>query len=363
MKARPIIIKLVVSVMFCMVTIYTRAQTELVEFIQGGIHDGEKLIQAYLEPLGKGLGANLNGGWYNTAKVHKSLGFDITITVVSALPPQSSKTFDLTGIGLRNLKLKHPEQSMAPTISGSRFRGPRLVMEDPDSGLSLLEFQSVAGLSLPLIPLPMIKAGVGLPLGLEVNGRFIPKYTYKDMSIYMYGGGLKIDVLQFKADEKRSSFLNASVMGAYTFVNTSSAVDFQTGNYAFTTEDILVVGGQPRYDNQKIDILMHGFMGMALVSYDLPLLSPFAGIGYSHSITNVDLLGEYPVVSGLQTDSEGQFIVIDDIRNPISLSFDNFSGLQYVIGLRAKIAIVSVHVDYTRANYNLFTVGAGVTLR
>jgi hypothetical protein len=42
------------------------------------VNDAKSFLQAYLNPLGNGLGAITNNGWYNTARPHKLLGFDAT---------------------------------------------------------------------------------------------------------------------------------------------------------------------------------------------------------------------------------------------------------------------------------------------
>lgn len=365
MKKQSLVIKLFFCILFIVSSICLKAQSEVVNFIKGGIADGEKLIQAYLEPLGDAMGANLNAGWYNTAKVHNTFGFDITLTITAAFPPESAKTFDLSKIGLRTLELKDPANSIAPTFAGKRDKGPVLIFRDAERGLTLVEFESIGGLDVPLYPLPMIKGAIGLPKGIEVMGRFIPKYSYEDMSIRLWGAGLKYDFLQHIPALNRVPFLHASVMGAYTIVNSTAGVYFQKSIYEEHAQNIELVGGRENYDNQEIQTNMKGFTGALLVSYDLPVIAFYSGVGYSRAMTNVDLLGYYPLISGLELDQgSGQEIIrLEDINNPVSLSFDNFSGLQYVIGLRAKIAIVSVHVDYTRANYNLFTVGAGITLR
>ena len=49
--------------------------------------DAKSLIEAYISPLGNGLGAALNNGWYNTAKPHNLGGFDITITANIVMIP------------------------------------------------------------------------------------------------------------------------------------------------------------------------------------------------------------------------------------------------------------------------------------
>ena len=62
--------------------------------LSGGVEDAEKMLTEYLRPLANSLGANLNGGWYNTAKVHGTLGFDITFSVSTAFAPDDSKLYD-----------------------------------------------------------------------------------------------------------------------------------------------------------------------------------------------------------------------------------------------------------------------------
>ncbi len=365
MKMKLLYVRLVFCIVFMFATLGVKAQSEVVDFIKGGITDGETLIQAYLEPLGDAMGANLNSGWYNTAKVHKVLGFDITLTLSAAFPPESAKTFDLSKVGLKTLKLQDPTKSIAPTFAGSRNKGPVLEFRDEDRDITVLEFESISGLDIPLYPLPMIKAAVGLPKGFEIMGRFIPKYSYEDMSISLWGAGLKYDFLQHIPGVNKVPFLNASVMGAYTSVSSSAAVNFQRSIYEEHIEDIPILGGSDNYKNQEIKINMKGYTGMLLVSYDLPIIAIYGGMGYSRAMTNVDLLGDYPLIYKIEMDEDsGQEVVrLKDENDPISLSFDNFSGLQYTVGLRLKIAVVSIHADYTMANYNMVSVGLGFSLR
>lgn len=365
MKRKPLYVRLLIWVVFLFASLGVYPQSEVVNFIKGGVADGEKLIQAYLEPLGDGMGANLNGGWYNTAKVHKVLGFDITLTLTAAFPPEHAKTFDINALGLQSLKLKNPSNSIAPTIAGSQNKGPVLEMQRPGSGTALFEFESISGLDIPLYPLPMIKGAIGMPKGIEIKGRFIPHFSYEDMSIGLWGAGLKYDLLQHIPAVNKVPFLNASVLAAFTRVSSSAAVDFQRSIYEEHIVSIPIVGGKDNYENQEIEINMRGYTGMLLVSYDLPIISLYGGMGYSRAMTSVDLLGYYPMISGLEQDQQTvhDSIHLDDVHNPISLSFDNFSGLQYTAGLRLKILVVSIHADITHANYNMFSIGLGLTVR
>ncbi len=365
MKPKALIVKFLLVLSFLFVSIGANAQSEIVNFLQGGIADSESLMQAYLEPLGNAMGANLNSGWYNTAKVHNTLGFDITLTVTAAFPPETAKTFDLSKIGLQNLEPKDPARTIAPTFAGSRNKGPVLVVKNPVSGAALLEFESISGLDVPLYPLPMIKGAVGLPRGFEIMGRFIPRYSFEDISLGLWGAGIKYDFLQHIPAVNKVPFLNASIMGAYTSLFSSAAVNFQKSIYEAHAPNTIIVGGRENYENQEIEINMKGFTGMLLVSYDLPIITLYGGMGYSRAMTNVDLLGDYPVINTIELDlNSGQEVVrLDDVNNPISLSFDNFSGFQSTLGLRLKLAVVTLHVDYTLANYNMLSAGLGFSFR
>ena len=60
----------------------------------GGVADASMLLTEYIKPYANSLGANLNGGWYNTAKPHKLGGFDITISASMAFVPNGHRSFD-----------------------------------------------------------------------------------------------------------------------------------------------------------------------------------------------------------------------------------------------------------------------------
>lgn len=363
MKATKTTIGLIISTILLTASIQLRAQSEVVQFIKGGIDDGEKLIQAYLEPLGNAMGANLNGGWNNTARVHRRFGFDITLTLTAAIPPESSKSFDLGDIEFTTLRLRDPDQSsITPTFAGSRNKGPFLVFQHPDSDLVLAEFQTIGGVNIPAYPLPMLKAGIGLPLGIEVMGRFVPKYSYEDVQVYLWGAGLKYDFLRLIPVASRIPFFNASITGAYTKVLSSADIDFQKDVYGGFVGDIPIEGGQPYYEDQSIDINMEGFTAMVLASFDLPVITFYGGAGYSSSRTIVNLLGNYPLI-GADVSNGTTNVFIEDHLNPVSLNFENFSGLQYTGGIRLKLAVITLHADYTHANYRLFSVGLGLSVR
>jgi hypothetical protein len=46
-----------------------------------------------------------------------------------------------------------------------------------------------------------------------------------------------------------------------------------------------------------------------------------------------------------------------------NMNIKNFSGLRANIGFRIKLAVVTIHFDYTKAQYNVFTTGLGLSFR
>ena len=167
------------------------------DLFNGGVDDGLKLLEGYITPYANAFGSSLNGGWYNTGKPHKLGGFDITLSVSTTLIPEDAKTFDLDDLNLQNLTYS---TNMAPTIAGVNNAGPSLsyILTDPVSGGDLEKsFNSPEGINWAIIPLPMIKAGIGLPLGTEIIGRFIPTIKVADGSFGMWGVGLKHGLVQY----------------------------------------------------------------------------------------------------------------------------------------------------------------------
>ena len=56
-----------------------KAQDGFENILLGSSADAKKLMQGYFAPAMEGFINGMNNGWYHTAKVHKVLGFDLTI--------------------------------------------------------------------------------------------------------------------------------------------------------------------------------------------------------------------------------------------------------------------------------------------
>jgi hypothetical protein len=94
----------------------------------------------------------------------------------------------------------------------------------------------------------------------------------------------------------------------------------------------------------------------------------YGGLGYCKTRTAMDLSGNFPTPT-LNTDNPtnpyAEYTnkgVITGNKFP-SMDIKNFSGLRANIGFRLKLAVVTIHADYTRAQYNVLTAGLGLSFR
>ena len=130
------------------------------------INDAKSFLQAYLNPLGNGLGAITNNGWYNTARPHKLLGFDATVSLSFLNISDEKKSFDPNSIS----NFSSPSTS-TPTILG---KGNGATVEYQGEEFKLPNQSPL----FSILALPNLNLGLGIFKKTEINGRFIPNYKY-----------------------------------------------------------------------------------------------------------------------------------------------------------------------------------------
>src|SRR5436190_10835918 len=79
------------------------AQGDIDQLIKGSLADANFLVKGYVTPAFNTLGSGLNQGWYNTAKSHKTLGFDLTIMASGVFIPTSDLAYGVDNSQLKNL--------------------------------------------------------------------------------------------------------------------------------------------------------------------------------------------------------------------------------------------------------------------
>ena len=333
----------------------TIAQNEedLSAFLMAG-EDASKLIEAYMKPVVKSMSYGMTGGWYTTAKAHKTLGFDLSISVNAGFIPSSENFFDPNKIGLssntvyngardNNSNDPYNPNRKAPTIFGpkdetrytSTFEGETFVYSGPEG------FDVKKEIGISAAPMPMVQLGIGIIKNTDVKLRFVPKQSFGSSSVQMFGIGIMHDIKQHFKGIKLMPF-DLSALVAYNSV--SGSTDLSSDGS----------GGVPESSNGVGEYKFNSWVIQALISKKISVLTGYAGVGYSIVNTKVDVKGDYLLVS--ESDLE---IPVSD---PVAIDFKN-NSFRLTFGMRLKLGPVFINGDYTFQKYNTLSVGFGLAVR
>jgi len=385
-----------------------KAQDEIVQFLNAGVDDAEILFTEYLRPFGTGFGTGMTGGWYNTAKPHKLLGFDLTVTANVAMIPAEAETFDLGALSNQFTSIQVPAgTTVAPTIFGPKTSDARLgylititedipgigqmevTMDDPDA------FPAPPGIGLkddgivPMyaVPVPMVQLGVGLVKNTELNFRFLPKIELGDMGeLNLWGVGVKHDVLQWLPIVDKIP-VDVSIQAGYTkFKTVFNAIEYNPVDpNSIAYMSTVIDGGlswqgldydnngipdyYKEYDDQNLELVVSGFTANAIVSKKLAILTLYGSLGFYSSNFGINLNGDYPIPTPVvNTDDVTnpfiELVVSDDLveTDPFAISIKK-TNFRAGAGFRLKLAILTLHADYYFQEYSMATVGIGFSFR
>jgi hypothetical protein len=329
--------------------------------LTGGAGDAEKIAGAYLSPFTDAFGVNLNSGWFNTAKTHKLFGLDLTISGNVAIVPTDAKSMNLTNLGLSGIVVGGSE---SPTIAaGTATVGGRLRYQEGGNTLAIIDLPKGAGLGY--VPSPVLQVGVGLPYNTEIIGRFVPEVNMGLIGkAGLWGVGIKHGIKQYIPGLSRTPSLNLSIMGGYTRFNTGAALNFQPSHVNAT--DMTSPGIS--FADQNLELAIESYTANILASFDIPVLTVYAGAGMNTSTSNLKMLGYYPV-----PELDGTTRVVTDqsaLLDPVDMKFNGNNGKinpQVTGGLKLKISVVHIYGGYTyslsNSSYQVVTAGIGVSLR
>jgi hypothetical protein len=326
------------------------------DFFGSGQDNAEILFKSYLAPWTNALGASLNGGWYNTAKPHKLGGFDLTITASTAIIPESAKTFDLSTIGLANVS--YPSGAETPTVAGSKDESAQ-IQYSPIPGYSdqNVKINTPHGTGLSFMATPMIQLGVGLIKETEIDVRYMPTFNILDYGkVGLWGVGVKHSLKQWIPVLEKIPVFQLSLQGGYTRFNTNVNLK--------VTPDMYGDGfsGTGNYDNQSLGLEVNSLTASILVGANLPVVCFYGGVGFARTKSNLSLDGNFPIPT-----VSGNSLTITDVENPIDIEITNSDGSKTKprlnAGMRIKMGVLTIHADYTYANYSVATVGIGLSFR
>ena len=313
--------KALLTILIFSISITSKSQVQVDD-----INDAQAFLQEYLSPLGNGLGAITNNGWYNSAKPHRFLGFDATFTLSILNITDENKSFDPNSI--TNFSSNN---TSTPTILG---KGDGATVNYKGEQFKLPNQSTL----IPALVLPNFNFGLGVLKKTELNGRFIPNYKYNigffgKGEISMWGLGFKHDLLQWIPIIGNAIPMSLSLQAGHTQLNSGLSI---------LDQDV------------SIDVQATNFN--IILSRKILMLTGYTSVGYNFSTTTFTA-GED--ISNLDTFNLNEL----EISLPIEMKFENNNEFRANVGLRFNLAVIAIHANHTFSKYPVTTIGLGVSLR
>ncbi len=312
--------------------------------------DANKFISDYTRPVFKGLMYASNSAWITSAKPIKPFHIELNISASGAFVPPAYETFKFNDSDYNYLHIESGPDELPTVMGGESHTHLKIVI--PDSAHNenkVLELDAPGGIkdSLPVnaVPAPAIQLSLGLPLGSEVNLRYLPEL--KDPSggfINLIGIGVKHSITQYfpkpkdeKGNKKKRHF-NIAIHAAYQHLS---------AGYNDPNSDKGV----------HLDLSTISFQGMA--SLDYKFISLYGAVGFSKGYTSLDVLGSYSFPYEV-VDNNGNFIRVDNttVIDPLKLSYD-LNGMKAKAGIKLKLFFLQIYADYTLQEFPVATAGIG----
>ncbi|MBE5321034.1 hypothetical protein IM793_17850 [Pedobacter sp. MR2016-19] len=316
------------------------AQQDVGGLFVGGPADATKLVNAYFDPLYKGLGLGLTDGWSNTAQSKGFLKFDVRVSASGAFVPQSARSYDVNTLGLSNIKPAPGASSIGPTAFGDDREGGKMEVYT-SSGIPTGKFFNLPqGVGFHVVPSAQIQATLGLPKNIDVTLRAMPKVKLgNDLgSLSMIGFGAKVELLPLFMGSTTEKLVPVDIAIAGGFTQYKYNLPLNIDNS--TNSD------------QRIDAKFNGVNFDAIVSKKILFFTPFASIGYQTSNTNLKALGTYRFATSATTSAT--------YVDPISVKQTDIDGVRASLGFQLKFGFFKFYGSYTQAKYSMVNAGIGL---
>jgi len=324
---------------------------------------GEQNAELYIQSAVTAFGQSVNSGTFRTAKVHSLLGFDLGFSMGFTSIPDQAKyyqfyipdaSFIYTYDG-QEIEVNLPaDQVYAGSREVSSFLGPskshvftpdvdlalnlaaeQIASQDPnitpqdiieqDGGAILSEISPLlvpitapSGFNIDLVPVPMPQVSLGLFNDIDVMLRYIPPISggdYGDVSLL--GMGARIGLNQFIPLENP---LFPRITAGYTLTN------LDLGDVAVASNSITTLQ----------------------VSKGLPFITLYGGLGWEKSTMDVDYDYLDPTTQ---------------VKVPIEFSLDGKNETRIIAGLRLKLMLLAINLDYNEGEYTTYSGGISISLR
>lgn len=356
------------------------AQTDAANILKAGVADANILMNAYMKPFGEAFGVALNNNWYNTGKPLKLARFYVTIVPTMVQVPDSRQTYDVASLGLSNTMVQtNPAVTTGATIFGSSDAAAQPMFEmraaNPIPGqppVKIADLSMPAGLGINLLPLPMAQLSIGLIKGTDVTIRYLPQLDIPGGSITgkvgLFGIGIKHDLKQWIPG-----------MGLLPF-DLSGYFNYSTFNFSLGLDLPVPTGAGPtglgyRYEGfdpaslakQELQMKARGMGFGVIISKKLPLITPYASVGFANSNFSLKTAGDYAVESGVYAnqanplDPDNGKVIVTKFTDPIDITADAKNALRAGAGVRIKLLILTIHGEYfIQGAYRGINAGVGI---
>jgi hypothetical protein len=376
-----VITLLIYGVLFSVVN----AQNDILNIFKAGVMDLNTVANGYLKPAGNSFSAGLGSDWYNTAAVHKPFGFDLTLGVGVVSAPNSDQTFGIGGLTV--LKPTDASLTTAPTFSGkgngvelNLFQPQYLSNNQPNPFYhqKIVSFYTPSGVS-NYVPTASVQFTIGIPFINDISFRFVPKVSFKGFDASLWGIGIKHNFKQWIPVIKDLPF-DAAIVLAYTKFELKYAFPVS----AQITPDQLVsdcitTAPDPNttysdYTTQGMKISANAQTVNLVFSKKLLFITPYLGFGFTNTSFDLSMTGNYPTLGDPVSDNVGGVLVprLNENGKPILQIINkpnlvNISSNQVLtnatMGLRIKLAVLTIHAQYAFQKYPVASAGFGFSFR
>ena len=333
----------------------TKAQDGLENILFADISDANILTSEYLRPAAEGFIYGMSSGWYHTAKVHKTFGFDISIGGNFSFPNNDKKIFDVNSLKLSD---KITNTSTSPTVLGdtnAAINGFEVTIpanSDPSINGGIhpqlkrnFTMPDGFGDDLPMnaVPTPAIQVSVGLPSKFEATLRLVPKVGSDETKGKLFGLGVKKEITDWFGPLGKTP-LHISLMGAFTNMTVTNIIEDPSGNEINVT-------------NGVAELELNSYTVQALGSLNFPFINIYGGFGYISGSSTLNVAGTYELEyrNGIQSFTK-------ELKDPINLDYDA-SGLTATLGARLSLGFFKIYGSYSLQEYNTANLGVAFSIR
>lgn len=340
--------KLTLLFIIILLNFSVKAQDGMEAILLSGINDANKLTEAYINPAMKGLIHSMNGGWYHTAKAHKTFGFDVSIGLNASLIPSSEEIFNFSDLGLSS-------NTTSTSLTGATVAGPNS-LEAPINVSTTINGQNVTAnytmpggikddLPLNAMPAPSVQITLGLPQKIDIMLRGVPNVGSDDVKGNLLGVGVKKEITSLFGPVDKLP-LHVALLGTYT-----------TMDVTYNLQNDSSIQGT----NQEATFNLNAYSVQAIASINFPVVNFYGGIGYSGGNSKFKMKGTYNLEYNTGYPAPNDTVEVE-FTDPVNLSFES-KGLKTTLGTRISLGFFKLFVDYTIQEYNTITTGIAFSFR